>query len=497
MTEGVTLVNGQDALDGSVQIGKQTDKPDVPILEYQYAPVSETKDPDVTLVLSDQNISDAELRVRQLSDVQRSISDNGVNYEAVVALENISPGIIMNNYPELGYTKELSKQSFEITLERIDGAKLGGIVAAILVLIASIIALFKKFTNKVDRAADKVMGNEQLKELQNKVSEKVPSIQSKAKSTEDKIKRNAEANKWLVDNGIVDIIQLHGRLSNKLNVDEAVKNLPSYLKQVGYGDPTRNVLFNIDNIIGAHMPNVFYRQDLEVTLRRYLTFLNEFPPKLRKRLESISALNNAYAQVKYGLEFVYVRDEAILIDAIRTVTGASSYNSEDEAITDLNNRIREDWAIRDHSDEVTRSQVSKVINSSIKPIIIKIIAAKDPLEEEFEKLERFRKIDLNYTMNSLENTRKELTKLINATYVTDEKKQQYRDGLKKLEAAPGVYQAEFKLMARLASITMSPIINVARATLAMSTRVNMYYELLDRLDSILRRFEKEFGEDIE
>ena len=126
MTEGVTLVNGQDAVDGSVQIGKQTEKPDVPVEEYQYAPISETKDPDITVILSEQDYSDAELRVRQLTDIQRSIADNGVNYESVVALENIIPGIIMNNFPELGYTDSLSSQSMQITMERIDGAKLGG-----------------------------------------------------------------------------------------------------------------------------------------------------------------------------------------------------------------------------------------------------------------------------------------------------------------------------------------------------------------------------------
>lgn len=496
MTEGTTVVNGQEATDGSVQVGKQTEKPDVPITEYQYAPVAETKDPDVVIILSDQDISDAELRVRQLSDIQRSISDNGVNYESVVALESIQPGIIMNNFPELGYTKELSKQSFQITMERIDGAKLGGVVAAILVIIASIVALFKKFTGKTDSAIEKVKDEKDFQELEKKTTETIPIIQEKAKLTEEIIKRNAEAERWLLENNIVDIIQLHGRLSSDINPEEVVKDLTKYLKQVGYGDPTRNVLFNINNIIGAHMPNVFYQDNFSIVLGNYASFLETFPPIVRKRLDSISSLNNAYAQVKYGKPFEYHRNESIIINGVKQFTGVANYNSEQEAIDDLRQRIKADWTVEDRSKDLTRLKLAKVISSDTKSKIINIINAKPALEKEFDNLEKFKNTDLKMTMNILQKTRAELEKLINASYTPEEKKASYRDGLRELDRAPGVYQEEFKIMGKLASAIMMPIINISSVVLTMHTRINMYYDLLDRLSSILKRFEAKFGEDL-
>lgn len=495
MTEGVTLVNGQDAVDGSVQIGKQTEKPDVPVEEYQYAPISETKDPDITVILSEQDYSDAELRVRQLTDIQRSIADNGVNYESVVALENIIPGIIMNSFPELGYTDSLSSQSMQITMERIDGAKLGGIAAVIGIIIASIIALFKKFTDKTKVARDKLPDAEDIKKLENTANTKVPEIKQKANDAEQKIKRNAEASRWLIEKGIIDIIQLHGRLCDSLNVDALVKDVPGYLKQISSLRGTQDVYFNIDNVIGGHMPNIFYAKDIESRLRKYVELLNTFPSVIRKRLDSLQSLNVLYASIKNGFDLVYERDETLIINAVSKFTN-NHYANEQEAINDLVATIRNDWHVENRQADLTRAHISNIIGRSIKPLVISILDTKEGLEQEFGRLEKFKSKDLKSTMDALANSRAELEKLINATYVTEEKKHEYRRALKKLEAAPDLYQNEYKIMGKLANTAMSPIINVASVSVTMHRRVNMYYDLLDRLESILKRFDKEFGEDV-
>lgn len=496
MTDGVTLVNGQDAKDGSVQIGKLTETPDVPIVEYQYQPLHEEKDPDITVVLSDQDMNEAELRVRQLTDIQRSITDNGVNYETVVALESICPGIIFNNFPETGFSNDPSQRSLSITMERIDGAKLGGIAAVIALIIAGIIALFKKFTGNDKDVIGRIKSEDDLKQLKQHAEKVVPDIQTKAKLTEETIRRNTEAKKWLIDHKLIDIIQMHGRLSPTLNVEAAVTDIGSYLKQVGYGDPKRNVLFNIDNSMGSSLPNIFYKPNLERDFEAYAAFLESFPQVVRKRSDSLNAFSRTFNEVKYDKPITFERQEDLLINAIAKFTGARGYNSEQEAVEDLRRKIREDWSITDRGTEITMFQLANILSEKCTKPLRKIIRSHSELEKEFTKIEKFRERDLVLVMRSLDTAKRELNTLLNAVYVPLEKKPQYREALEKLEKAPAMLQEEFKLMARLAGTSMEAVIGASNSVKVMDRRISLYYSVIDALSSLLGRFEKQFGNDV-
>lgn len=492
----MTLVNGEDAKDGSVQIGKQTETPDVPIAEYQYVPVDMDKDPSFTVVINPQDLSDEELRIRQLSDIQRSISENGVNYDTVVALEEICPGIIMRNFPKAGFTSNLSDQSLQITMERIDGAKLGGVVATILVIIGGIFALFSKIKASISKSKNNAPEPETLKDLQTRNEDELPNIQQNAISTEATIRRNHEAKKWLLENGIVDIIQMHSRLSPSLNAETAVNDIASYLKQVGYGDTSRNTLFNIDNIIGSAMPNLFYKNDLAGELVKYETLLAAMPEAIKRRIDATGAILDAMGQLKYGHPLKYTPKQDIIIKAVSQFTGANGYNTELEALQDLSNIVRQDWEIQDREKEVKRGTIATIINRAVSPTINAIINSQEKIEKTYERLERIRKNDMDRHMQLMAHSRREAEERLQNPNLTEESRVSLKSALVEIEKAPELIKNEFALVAKLATLSMTPIINASRATNAMNTRIRMYNQLLDRLVSILNRFEKQFGEDI-
>lgn len=492
----MTLVNGEDAKDGAVQIGQQTEAPDVPIAEYQYAPVDMEKDPDFKVVINPQDLSDEELRIRQLSDIQRSITENGVNYDTVVALEEICPGIIMRNFPVEGFSSDLSEQSLQITMERIDGAKLGGIVAAILIIIGGIFAFFGKFKSSINKSKNGAPEPQALQVLQDRNQNELPAIQEKANITETVIKRNHDAKKWLLDNGLIDIIQMHSRLAPSLDAEAAVNDIGSYLKRVGYGDITRSALFNIDNIVGAAMPNLFYKNDLASELRKYESLLIDMPDAIKRRIDATGAILDALGQVKYGHPLKYNPKQDIIIKVVAKFTGSNGYNSELEALQDLGNIVRRDWEIQDRGHEVKRGTISTIINRSVSPTINAIINSQEKIEKTYERLERIRKSEIESHMKILAHSRREIEDRLQYKSLTDEARVSYKAALVELEKAPEMIKSEFALVAKLATLSMTPIINASRATNAMNTRIRMYSQLIDRLASILNRFEKQFGEDI-
>lgn len=492
----MTLVNGEDAKDGAVQIGQQSTASDVPIAEYQYVPVDMEKDPSYTVVINPQDLSDEELRIRQLSDIQRSISENGVNYDTVVALEEICPGIIMRNFPTAGFSSGLSDQSLQITMERIDGAKLGGLVAAILVIIGGIFALFSKIKASIGKSKNNAPEAESLKELQTRNEEEVPNIQQQASITEAEIRRNHDAKKWLLENGLVDIIQMHARLSPTINAEAAVNDIGSYLKQVGYADPSRNVLFNLDNVIGSAMPNLFYKNDLARELMKYEALLDVMPDAIKRRIDATGAILDAMGQLKYGHPLTYSPKQDIIIKAVAQFTGSNGYNSEMEALQDLSNIVRQDWEIQDRAKEVSRGAIATIINRSVSPTINAIINSQEKIEKTYERLDRIRKSDMERHMKLMAHTRQEAQARLQNPHLTEASRVSLNSALVELEKAPELIKNEFALVAKLATLSMTPIINASRATNAMNTRIRMYNQLLDRLVSILNRFEKQFGEDI-
>lgn len=107
----------------------------------------------------------------QLAIVDNIIQDMemGVSNTEVVALEAISPGILMNNWPQGGFTLSKSKTNLKVAMEAAEEAQKGIIRRMIDWIVAKFKAFIKWVGQKLGIVSKKVP--EQVKELQESVAE--------------------------------------------------------------------------------------------------------------------------------------------------------------------------------------------------------------------------------------------------------------------------------------------------------------------------------------
>lgn len=105
--------------------------------------ISFTEELDQTKLI--EQVTDNLDKALRLEESQKAILEQGgVNHAAIADLETIHPGVVMDNYPEDGFTDEPSQQNLVPTMESIDflkGALIGG---AFVALIMFIINLFRQ-----------------------------------------------------------------------------------------------------------------------------------------------------------------------------------------------------------------------------------------------------------------------------------------------------------------------------------------------------------------
>lgn len=486
----LTLVNGSDAKEGSAQIGKLTEKPDVPVEFYQYEPVSETTDPGFSAVINPDDMSDAELCVRKLSDMQRIITTQGLNYETVVALESIVPGIIMGCYPESGYSNELSQQSLHVTLERIDIAKVTGVLAIISAVIALIYSLLGRV---VEGNADaSVPPAAQIEDARRKESTKVKEIEQNVRDMERIAKRKSDAVQWLVNHRIVDCMRLHKRLNPSLNIDAAAENPIQYIEQLSR---VKN-LFNLDGILSTNMPALFYMNtsQLKATLTKYMRFLDNVDEALRDRVDNIGKMIQYYHDLKRNPNATFTISNAKLLKLLGDFTG-KTYTDEQVAIAEFSAIITQHWEIP-QNPKVKPEMASSLISNEFTNSFTRLVDAATPLEK-LAKHNQFlaKDFDIRRQFKYLDIATKEINDALASDRLSEEQRSAFMTSLRKLEQAPNQFQSEYRIVRSHMVSIIRPVANAGRAARAMRSNVMGYNRLVDDLYELLEKFNANFGEE--
>lgn len=156
-------------------------------MENQEQKLSFTEELDQTKLI-EQVTEDLDKALRLEGAQKTMLEQGGVNHSAIAELETIHPGVVMDNYPEDGFTDEPSQQNLVPTMESIDflkGALVGG---AFVALIMFIINLFRQ--KKIGERHKKA--KEAFEELRKKHEEAEKKLKDALNAINDVLRNSAD-----------------------------------------------------------------------------------------------------------------------------------------------------------------------------------------------------------------------------------------------------------------------------------------------------------------
>lgn len=156
-------------------------------METQGQTLSFSEELDQTKLI--EQITDDLDKALRLEEAQKTmLEQGGVNHSAIAELETIHPGVVMDNYPEDGFTDEPSQQNLVPTMESIDflkGALVGG---AFVALIMFIINLFRQ--KKIGERSKKA--KEAFEDLRKKNEEAEKNLRDALNKINDILRNSAD-----------------------------------------------------------------------------------------------------------------------------------------------------------------------------------------------------------------------------------------------------------------------------------------------------------------
>lgn len=482
------LVNGQ-VINGDFNIGKQTHESDVPVEMYQYVPDVVESDPGFSIAINPDDISDAELRVRKLSDVQREITKNGLNYETIVTLESIVPGIILSDMPIDGFSNEYSNQSLSIAMERIDIAKVTGVLALITAIIGLIVKLISLVTNDNKQASvpdsKKI---EQAKECEVKVNQKVV---PKIKVVSEKTKRSKEITKWLIDNKIGDIIIKHKRLVPSLNIAETTDDPLKYFNALLSNKDN----FDLNNILGNSMPNIFYMStsDLRKTLDGYVNLYNGLKNALNSRVDNLNVMMRYFYELRTNPGATYKLDNRELINLLNKFTG-KNYDNEDEALAEFSNLIKSHWEIPQNPKPNPQMLANVIANDFAKHFNVLLNGAENIKDISDRNQQISKDIDVKRQLKSINDVANYINEQLANANISEDHRSRLLLSKQILDGAPKRVEDEYRKLRSIIVSLIRPSLNAGRSMKKLKSNVTTYIHLTDDLTYLFEKFEKQFGD---
>lgn len=482
------LVNGQ-VVNGDFNIGKLSSTTDVPVEFYKYTPDEIESDPGYTIVIDPQDMSEEELRIRKLSDIQEDIVQNGLNYETIVTLESIVPGIFLSNMPIDGFTNELSNQSLSIALERIDVAKVTGVLALITAIIGLIVKLISLVTgdnkNVTPLDSKKV---ERAKENEVKVSQKVtPNI----KKVSDKAKRSKEITQWLLDNKIGDIIIKHKRLVPSLNIDETTADPNKYFNELLSNKDN----FDLNGILSNNMPNIFYMNtsDLKKALDNYVNLYNGIKKALDSRVDNLNKLMKYFYELRVNPGATFVLDNKELLSLLNAFNG-KHFDDENSALAEFSRIIKSHWDLPENAKPNPQMVANVISNDFIKHFNV-IINGAENIKSVADRNQNISKdVDVKRQLKSVADASNYVNEQLANANISEDHRTRLLLSKQQLDAAPKKVEDEYRQLRSIIVSLIRPSLNAGRSMKRLKSNVTAYIHLTDDLTHLFEKFEKQFGD---
>lgn len=440
----------------------------------------------------EKSVTDLLERHKSLTAKANNIFENNtINYDSVLSVESIIPGLLTRNMPPGGFTYEPSKTNLSVSMEAISVGKvtlLGGAIALICGIIYKLVKKIIDFINGNSKNIESTVDNiDTLAKSMKNVEQKAKSKEAKLKNAINNSSERVEISTWVNDNkDVKDLLfrlcRLY-KLSSGIDVDptkpvEAIKAFTD--NRTSHKENAQG------NLLANKLPAIMFSDDLAGDFKRYFEYYNYLKLNIRKINTQMQALRSNMIRALSGtmtpLKTYDYGDYLTPISALLQMR----HSDPVKATAALKQQVTSDW-LGKYQGPVRMDHVGAIINLINETSLLKqlVTVSNDKiLETEIAAL-------MHSTNNDLQNSdsphQKAIQDLRNSEYCTPQ------DKVKRIqlsEAYMGIIKENLNIIKTIAdtnTIFYGKFIEALRNIEAMVKTYNAYYMhynmFLDKYDA--------------
>ncbi len=437
------------------------------------------------------SVSDLLERHQQLTNRANEIIQNdGINYDTVLSVESIVPGLLTRNMPVGGWDFELSKTNLAVSMEAISMGKVTLLTSAVVLICGIIYKLVKKIIDfisgndkQISHTMDKIDDSaKKLKELEDSIKEREEKLRREIQVAD----RRVEIATWVNSNN--DVKEILFRICRAYQSATGIKIDPTKPVEaiqafVGKRDEHRSNAQG--NILANKLPAIMFSDDLEGDFKRYFDYYSYLKQNIRSINTQMQQLRSNMIYALGGqLNPLKTYDYGAYLTPISNLL-QKRHSNPLVATKELKEQVTNDW-MGHYKGPVKMTHVGNIIRMVQEtPLLRNLVAVTGDkiLETEIAAL-------MNSTNNDLENSDGPHQRSIQELRDTPLVSQQ--DKIKRIdlsEAYMGVIKENLniiKVIAETNTIFYGKFISTVKSIEAIVNMYNAYYMhynmLLDKYD---------------
>ena len=377
----------------------------------------------------EKSVTDLLARHKALSDKANEIMDKqAINYDSVLSVEEISPGILLRNMPRGGWDYEPSKTNLAISIEAIHFGKvalLGGAVALICGIIYKVVKKVIDFLtgngNTIEAATERAGDN--AKKVQAQIETTTPKEVRVANSIQQSSNKLAIL-EWLKKdkqsyNAYVRAITFYEKSTGiKLDTDKIYDSVKSLVGLKGENSTNGN-----GSILANTLPAIMFSKNIDNELINYFEYYGYIKQNIRKISIQMQDLRTRMMAALGGDKTPPPPyDYSSYLEPLNKLLG-KRYNDPSPAIKDLKTKIDDDW-VNKYKGKINKTHMANITRIvSETPHIKNLVSISGDkiLETEISAMMG----TINYELaNSDSPHKKAIQNLINSNVGTEDEKSQ-------------------------------------------------------------------------
>ncbi len=326
------------------------------------------------------SVSDLLMRHQELTNRANEIIQNdGINYDTVLSVESIVPGLLTRNMPQGGYDFHLTKTHLAVSMEAISVGKVTLLTSAVVLICGVIYKLVKKII-------DFITGNgKNVENTMSRIDEsakKLKELEDSIKAKEDKLRRDltvadnrVTVAKWVAENK--DVQEILFRICRAYHLSTGIQidpTKPVEAIQAFVGKRSEHKQNAQGNILASKLPAIMFSDDLEGDFKRYFEYYNYLKHNIRSintqmqelRSNMMYALNGAGKPVKTYDYGAYLTPISALLQ--------KRYSNPVVASKELKEQVTQDW-LTPYRGPVTMTHVGNIIRMVQETPLLKNLVA--------------------------------------------------------------------------------------------------------------------------
>lgn len=312
------------------------------------------------------SVSDLLERHKALSLRATEIMEEGINYDSVLSVESIMPGLLTRTMPEGGFTFHTSKTNLTYSMEKISMGKVTLLTGAIALVCGLIYKFVKRIVDFFSRNGKDISNTiAKTQELSKSMSEKTKAITEKENSIRAELHTSSQRvaiGEWVMnDKEIRELLfrtcrlykDATGIVLNPTNPADAINSLMALSN-----DQRTN---SQGNILAKELPPIMFSDDIEGDLIAYHEYYNYIRLNIRTYRRKIDRLRALMIDCLNGtVNPLNNIDYSEYLEPLSKLM-RKRYSSPENAIRDMRDQVKSDWLVP-YRGPVTHTHVRNIIH---------------------------------------------------------------------------------------------------------------------------------------